>query len=71
MKKSCLGTAFFRVGKLIFDKQKSPEVSKFKAFERVYYTLARNNRELQLIPHFTGIFYYTRWRKNRKLQIEQ
>lgn len=36
-----------------------------------YYALARNNRELQLIPHFTGIFYYTRWRKNRKLQIEQ
>lgn len=47
MKKSCLRTAFFVFENSILDKQKSLEVSKFKAFERVYYTLARNNRELQ------------------------
>lgn len=52
MKKSCLRAAFFVLGKLIFHKQKSPEVSKFKAFERVYYTLARNNRELQRFSRF-------------------
>ena len=70
MKKSCLRTAFFVLGKLIFHKQKSPEVSKFKAFERVYYTLARNNRELQLHRLIHETFSnYTLARNNRELQL--
>ena len=69
MKKSCLRTAFFVLGKLIFHKQKSPEVSKFKAFERVYYTLARNNRELQQTGKRNYLTtYYTLARNNRELQ---
>ena len=67
--KSCLRAAFFVLGSSILDKQKSLEASKFKAFEWVYYTLARNNRELQQNPYSTaGPPYYTLARNNRELQ---